>query len=323
VINAQVYCTEQELIDDLGLNGRETRLYDRILAASAFIAKRIGQFIPTSETRGFQGEGAESLYVDPLLAITSVSNNSTAVTDYDAFPVNRYWTNGPYTRLISESIDWDVVDVAGSWGKYSESTSVSTETVTQLSGDTTLVLANGANASPGMVLLVGSEQELVTGWGAASAAVSQLNGAIDDAQEEIVVDNGAEFHEGEVIQLSTEDVFVRKIRTNTLVVARGWNGTTKASHLDNAAIAVCRTVNVTRGINGTTAVAHNTVALQRYLVPQDVNWLCREMAGLMHKKAQSGFAGRVGNAETGESFYYNEFPGQIKEVARNYRITSL
>jgi len=263
------------------------------------------------------------LYVDPLLSISSVSNNSVTVTDYDPFPVNRYWPNGPYTRLISESIDWDVVDIVGSWGKYSESVSVSTETVTQLVGDTTLVVADGANITPGMVLLVGSEQELTTGWGSTSAAVSQLNGAIDEAQEEIVVDNGAEFHEGEVIQLSTEDMFVRMIRANILVVARGWNGTTKASHLDNAAIAVCRTVNVTRGVNGTTAVAHNTAALQRYLVPQDVNWLCREMAGLMHKKAQSGFAGRVGNAETGESFYYNEFPGQIKEVARNYRITSL
>jgi hypothetical protein len=319
---AQVYCTLDELIGDLNLVGNEPRLFDRIKAASTFLLRRVGQFIPTSETRDFQGNGSTSQQVDLLLAPSSVENNGTVITDYELRPLNGYWPNGPYSRVYAEMVSWDIVEIAGTWGKYGETVSTG-ETVTQLIGAATLAVANGANVSPGMVLLVEAEQELVTGWDAATTAVSQTSGAVDEAEEEITVDNGAEFHAGEVIQISTEDLFVRMVRGNILVVARGWNGTTKASHLTDSAIAVYRTVKVTRAVNGTTAAAHASAAANRYVAPEDVNWLCREMAGLMHKKAQSGFSGKVGNAELGETFYYNEFPSQIKEVQKNYRVTQL
>lgn len=320
--SAQVYCTMDELIADLDLPGIQPKLFDRIKAASTFLSRRVGQFIPTTEARDYQGNGSCSLNIDPLLSVTSITNNSTAITDYELWPLNSYWENGPYTRIYSDLVSWDVAVVTGSWGKYSETEALG-ETVTQLVGATTLAVANGANVSPGMVLLIGSEQELATGWSTASAATSLLNEAVDDSEEEIDVDNGAEFNAGEVIQVGTEDMYVRMARGNTLVVGRGWNGTTRAAHLENAAIAVYRTVNVTRGVNGTTAAAHTSAAASRYLPPGDVNWLCRQMAGLMHKKAQSGFSGKVGNAELGETFYYNEFPGQIKEIQKNYRITQL
>ena len=318
----QLYCTMDELISDLGLNGEQAGLFARIQSASRFIYRRIGQFIPTTETRDYQGNGATSQYVDFLLSLTTLTNNGTTITDYDLYPLNAWWENGPYTRIEAD-VSWDVVVATGSWGKWSETESLG-ETVTQLVGATTLAVADGSKISPGMALALGSEQELVTGWNAtATAATSLLNEAVDASEEEIDVDNGTEFNPGEVIQLSTEDCYIRMVRSNTLVVARGWNGTTKQTHAENDAIGVYRTVNVTRAVNGTTAAAHTTAALSRYVPPADVNWLCRQMAGLAFKKAQSGFSGKVGNAELGEVFYYNEFPSQIKEVARNYRVTQL
>jgi hypothetical protein len=322
MIVAQVYCTLDELISDLNLVGNEAKLLDRIKAASTFIFRRIGQFIPIVETRSYQGNGSTTQQVDPLLSASSVTNNGTTITDYDLYPLNGYWQNGPHTRLEADVASWDVVEVDGAWGKYLESVSIG-ETVSQLVNATTLTVANGANISPGMVLLLESEQELITGWGAATAATSLLAEALDEAEEEITVDDGTEFNEGEVIQISTEDCLVRMVRGDVLVVGRGWNNTTKQTHADDSPISVYRTVTVTRAVNGTTAAAHTTVAASRYVPPEDVNWLCRQMAGLMHKKAQSGFSGRVGNAETGESFYYNEFPSQIKEVKRNYQVTQL
>lgn len=322
MIVAQLYCTLDELIDDLGLEGNQPRLMDRIRSASRFLYRRVGQFLPTLETRNYQGNGSTAQLIDPLLALTSVKNNGVAITDYDLFPLNGYWANGPFTRIESEVAAWDVVEVAGMWGKYSETESLG-ETVTQLETATTLAVANGAILSPGMVLLIESEQEQVTGWGAATAATSLLDGAIDASEEEITVDDGTEFNEGEVIQISTEDCKVRMVRGDVLVVARGWNGTTKQSHLDDSPIGIYRTATVERGVNGTTAAAHSGKSLSRYLPPDDVNWLCRQCAGLAFKKAQSGFAGKVGNAELGETFYYNEFPSQIKEVKHNYRITQL
>ncbi len=110
---------------------------------------------------------------------------------------------------------------------------------------------------------------------------------------------------------------------NVLVLDRGWNRTTRKAHLDDASISVFRTFTVERGVNGTTAAIHSNKSISRCMVPWDVNWLCRQIAGLMRMKAASGFAGKIGNADTGETFYQNEFPDLIKKIERNYRIVSL
>jgi hypothetical protein len=321
--NAQLYCTLDELITDLNLNGIQPRLFDRIQAASRFINRRFGNFIPMVETSHFRDIGIRQLRLpSPILSIQGALNNGVAVTDYDLYPENRYWQNGPYTRIEAQSFAWDEVEITGHWGMYEETASLG-ESVSQLVGATTITVTNGYLLSPGMVLLIGDEQELVTGVSSPTAATSVLVGDITEADEEITVTDGSEFNEGEVIQLSTEDCCIRMIRGNTLVVARGWNNTTKAAYLNGSAIYVYRSYIVERGVNGTTAAAHESAALFRYAIPEDVNWLCRQIAGLMHKKAQSGFAGKVGSAELGETFYFNEFPGQGKEIARNYRIVSL
>jgi hypothetical protein len=324
---AQTYCTLAQLVEDLKLNGDEPQLFSRIQAASRFIQRRFGNFIPITGAKTY---GVRMLHadvqIDPCLAVTAITNDGTAVTDYVMKPDNRHWDNGPYTRIYSESVGWDEddIDVTGRWGKYEETEAVAVSAITQATAsETTLVVSNGSLISQGMALLIGSEQELVTGYGAVTLATSQLNGAIAAADEEITVDNGAEFKEGEVILLSTEDVYIRKIRGNVLVCARGYNGTTKASHLTDLAISVYRTYAVTRGANGTTAAIHTTAAVSKYVVPDDINWLCRQIAGLMRMKAASGFAGKVGNAELGETTYYKEFPTEIKDIERNYRIVQL
>lgn len=318
---AQVYCTEAELIADLGLNGRAPRLFDRIQAASRFINRRFGHFIPVTETRNHLLNGM-TLFTSPILSISEVKNNDAVVTDYDAYPLERYWANGPYTRLEANSFAWEDVDITGRWGKYEETADLGIA-ATQLITAATLSVADGSLLSPGAVLLIDDEQELVIDYGPATAATSLLAGAVTASDEAITVDNGAEFYTGEVIQLSNEDCYIRAIRGNVLICGRGWNGTAKEAHANDLPISVYRTYVVNRAVNGTIAAAHTSAAVSRYVVPDDINWLCREIAGLMHKKAQSGFSGKVGNAELGETFYFNEFPSQIKEVARNYRIVQL
>jgi hypothetical protein len=322
-VSEQIYCTLGELIADLKLPGDEPRLFERIQAASAFIARRVGNFLPMTAARDYDAALGYDVRVDPLLALTAISNNGVSVTlsDCSLYPLSRYWDNGPYTRIHNELVSWDEVTATGRWGLYEETAALG-ETVTQLIADTTLAVADGASLSPGMVVLVESEQELVTAVGSATTATSKLNGALDEAEEEIDVDNGAEFNRGEVIQLSTEDCCIRMVRGNTLVCSRGWNGTTKIAHLDDAAIGVYRTYTVKRAANGATATAHTSKAAYRYVVPADVNWLVREMAGLMREKAAHKFAGRIDNAAD-ETLFINEFPSQIKEIKKNYRITQV
>lgn len=325
----RLYCTQAELVDDLHLAGSEPRLTDRIEAASAFIERRIGNFIPITATRTFDGANRPSIQVRDLLAAATVTYNGTAwtSTQYNLYPLSRCWQNGPYSRIeayqASFAVKPGILSILGRWGLYEETLDLG---VTGTQADTTgtsLAVANGSLLSPGMLLVLGTEQEQVLSVGATTAATSLLNGTITATDENITVDNGAEFFAGEVIRLGTEDCYIRAIVGHILVTTRGWNGTTRAAHLDDLAIGVYRTYTVKRGVSGTTAATHAAAAISRYVVPPDVNWLVRQIASLMRMKAASGFAGKTGNAELGETFYFNEFPSQIKEIRKNYRIASL
>lgn len=321
MINAQIYCTVQDVIDDLRLTGDEPGLFSRIQAASRFVNRRFGDFIPVLATRKYRGFKPD-LHIDPLLSVTSISNDGVAVTNYELHPLNKHWENGPYTRLVSDYSWGEEVQIIGQWGKWTgaESTGL---TSTQTDSASTLVVTDASFLSPGAVLKLGDEQELIVSYGSPTTATSKLNGAVAVTDEFITVDNGAEFIQGEVIRVSTEDMLVRGISGHVLWVMRGYNQTVKQAHLDDSAIGIYRTFNVVRSVNGTTAAAHVSATIYKYFVPADVNWLVRQIAGLMRSKAASGFAGKVGNAELGETFYFNEFPQQVKDIARNYRITQI
>lgn len=330
---AQIYCTVGELADDLRLPGEEAALLDRVKQASAFVRNELGDFIPVTEARTYvPDESREILKVDPLLAITSITVDGTALTtsDYRLLPTNRHWRNGPYTHIQRLDAEWgaeDEIVITGRWGMY-ELTGATGVSGTLAAADTsTLVLTNGAILSPGMVVLIETEQILVTAGNGGidspgtTAATSLTAEAIAVGDEEFNVDSGAEFKTGEVIRIGSEDMRILRITSNTLTVRRAYNNTAQAAHADDSAIGVYRTYNITRGVNGTTAAAHAAKAIYKFTIPEDVKWLTRQIAGLMRMKAASGFSGRAGNTELGEAFYVNEFPRyQVKEVKLHYRL---
>jgi hypothetical protein len=338
MIPAQIYCTAKQVLAEIKLRG-STDLVDvmeRIEAASMAIQNRdlAGNytFIPITEVRKFgkrRGYEDRPLVVGPLLSFTSLVNDGETITDYHLKPYNREWANGPYTTIETEGAwanDDDVV-ITGKWGLYEETVGLEPTATQTTSSETTLVVTNGSLLSPGMVLLIGDEQELVTGGAgsvnspAAAVATSKLNGAITSELTEITVDNGGEFHPGEVIQIGLEDVSIWKINGNLMAVERGWNGTNAADHVDDSVINIYRTFLVTRGVNGTPAASHSATAIYQYVVPNTVNWLCRQIAVLMRMKAESNFTGVTANAEMGQGKYYSEFPpNQMDEVLRPFKL---
>jgi hypothetical protein len=62
--------------------------------------------------------------------------------------------------------------------------------------------------------------------------------ALDSSETGVDVSSGTVFSPGMTILVDTEQMYVTSIATNTLTVVRGVNGTTAASHLTAAAIAV-------------------------------------------------------------------------------------
>jgi hypothetical protein len=248
----QWYCTVREVMEDLGtLDAEPVNFVRFVRSASQTLAGRVGDFIPVTIARFYDALRGANAWVDPLLSITSIVNNTDtlAVTDYDLMPSGRHWLNGPYSRICLEAKAWtDDVTITGAWGKYTlaEDTGV-TGTHTGAT-DTTLTTSGLSTISPGAILLI--ESELV----AVMACLTTV------------------------------------------------------------------TYTVERGINGTTAVVHSTKAVYRQVVPDDVNYLAREMAALAYKKSLTGYTGRAGDTQMGESWYINEFPQAIKDLRRMYQI---
>lgn len=339
----RLYCHLEQVRSDLGKPGEsvtatEESLIASIQAASDFIDQKLGMFIPLTETRRFDGTGRVDLQIDLLL---TDEDNTTIIHDGDTldasdvlfYPRSRYWENGPFSRIAIDpdasnlnvwTRERDIVSVDGGWGKYEE-TIATGESITQADATTTeLTAANGANISPGMILLIEAEQELVQSTGAATDSTGELNGEITADVDVITMDDGSKVNVDEVIQIDVEDMRVLKINTNEVFVERSWNGTTAATHATATQVNVYRTFVAKRGINGTTAAAHDNKVASRYIPPNDINWLCRQIAGLMIKKAQSGFAGKTANIELGEVFYTDEFPRKpIAEIKKNYRVVQL
>lgn len=333
----QYYCSISEILADLTLDGirDEAKLMQFVRSASQVISRR-GHLIPTTEQRKYDGNGETDLWIDELLAITAFSllDGDTVYTltsaDYLLHPANRWWEHGPYTRLEVDADSTQIgtwikgqqnVQITGHWGLYEETRATAVTVASQDISSTSLAVSNGAGISPGMLLLIGTEQEAVEATGAASDSATNMSEALDNSEEDVDVVSAAVLNVGEIIKIDFEQMKVLDIVSNTLLVARGYNGTKRTTHLTNADVYVYRTFTVTRAANGTTAAIHTTADISRYIAPDEVNYLARQIAGLMLKKSQSGWAGKVGNAETGETFYQNEFPRDpIKEIMSHYTV---
>lgn len=335
----RLYCTVDELLSELDAEGvkafSEARILDKIRSSSEWITRNIGGFIPLADTRNFDGDGSNELDVDPLLAVTmlTVDGVSIASTEYLLYPLNRLWDGGPYLRLV---IDPDATalfsfprvrnanEIAGRWGLYEDHQATGASVASQEVGATTLTVDNGGLISAGAVLLIEDEQQLVTGREAPTDSTANTNEAFAADDDVLTVTDGTQVKVGEIIRVNFEQMKILDVSGNDLLVIRGWNRTKRAAHLTAQDVYVYRTYTVKRGVNGTTAAEHTAKAVERYHPPADVSWLCRQMAGLMLKKADSGFSGRVGNEATGETFYYSEFPkGVIENVKNNYFVPRL
>jgi hypothetical protein len=330
----RLYCTVDELLADLESEGVRnysmSRILDKVQSASAWIEKKIGQFIPTTETRTYDGSGENELYIGPLLSLTELQHDGTVISESELlfYPLDRLWKNGPYIRV---AVDPDstvlgtflqkraVLQISGQWGLYSATKSTGATVASQDDSSTSLVVDDGSLVSVAAVLLIGSEQELVDGIGAPTDSTAALDGEITSEDEIITLDDATQISAGEVIRIGFEQMKALDISGNDVLVVRGWNRTKRITHATATAVYVYRTFTVQRGVNGTTAAEHTDAAISRYVAPDDIRWLCKQIAGLMLKKADSGFSGKAGNADTGETFYYNEFPkGTIENIEAAY-----
>lgn len=329
---ARPYASLLDVLDDLELDGVKShaKLYRFINAASMVIDKR-GKFVPVTETRTFDGSGRVTQEIDNLLALTSISLDGTvlAASAYVLLPHNKHWQHGPYNAIeLTNRGLWpnarpSGVVIAGQWGLYADAIALSA-TATQAANALTLIASAAPDLSPGVILDLDGEQEVVTGYADPLALGATLNGAIDDAQATLTLNGSDLVQRGEILRCGFEQLRALDVNGAAVSVVRGWNATARAAHSNGTAVSIYREFTVLRAANGTAPAAHNGATLRRVLPPYDVRYLCEQIAALMFKKSAGGFAGKTGNAELGEVFYHNEFPKDpIKAVMTNYRIVTI
>ena len=327
------YCSLLDVVDDLEIDGVRSldKLTRFIEAASQVIDKR-GQFVPLTETRRFDGTGSPTLWIDELLSVTRLTYNGVTLNpaDYVLRPTRRHWPHGPYTSIeLTNQGVWaktvpNIVTIEGVWGLYSDTLDVGATATQDTNNTTTLTVSTASAISPGCVLLLGTEQEIVTAYDAPADFNLTLSDDLDTVQPDFNISDGNAVSVGEIFRIDSEQFRVLDITDDTALTVRGWNGTTRAAHDANTDLDVYRTFKVARAVNGTTLADHNGVDVLRVVPPADVRYLCEQIAALMLKKAQGGFAGKTGNVELGEVFYQDEFPSDpLKTIMTNYRIVTI
>lgn len=332
----RLYCSIQEIVNDLSplTGGNEASLLEAIRLASEYIDLELGAFIPYTEAKRFDGNGRDKLFVPPLLSVTSLVDDTVThqTTDYLLYPRSKHWENGPYSWIqhdpdgnyASWSDELDIIVITGSWGKYNKT--VDTGATVQnnpltISG-TALTVADGSKISVGMVLKIESEQVLVTATGAVTAAVTTVTEPVTASDDSITLASAVLVAAGEVIRIDLEKMKILDINATTKVasVARGWDGTKKTTHADNASVDVYRTYTISRAVNGTTAAQHvQTTAISRYIPPANIKRLCIMIASLWKRLADAQYAGRTANVELGQVLYNDAFPKrELEEIRKMY-----
>lgn len=337
MISVQCYATLADLAADLESGNFPADALGRfLLPASDYIREAVGSFIPETKTLKMRGKATAPtlLFTAPLLNPTAIINGgiTLAAADYVLKPEARHWPDGPYSWLeIPETAQnhtiwayWlaEGVEISGLWGMYNKTkASGATLAAQQLDTAGTLQVDDGGKLSPGNLVLIESEQQFIDGYSSPATATT-LAAAVDGSTEELSLVNGALVKVGEQARLDFELVLVLTIQGNKAQVVRGWGATKKTSHSTGTNVEAYRTYTVQRGVNGTSAATHaQGLAAQVYQVPAQVNYMTRQVAILMMKKAESGYAGKTGNEALGTTFYFHEFPrDELDRVKRNYYI---
>ncbi len=337
----QSFCSVDEIYEDADSRGawNEARVFEKVMAASQFLAMRAGRFLPVTETRtmGAPRVSGRIFLSFPVTRVTGIVNSGVSLSgsDYLLLPDGRHWDSGPYTmievdpdanNLLAWDTDPDGIVITGNVGKYEATRTLSATLAAAIESTsaTAMRVSDGSQVSPGMVLLLGTEWIFVKATAAPVASVTTLSAALDAKDEIITVADGSLLHVGEIIRMGVEQARVLDINGNTVALQRGWNKTTKTTHSISSNVDVYRNFTIERGVNGSTAATHLiNAAMSRQVVPEDVNGLARKIATRMLKDASSGYSGRVGDDQTGQSIYTYIMPHELDEFLDAYRIANV
>lgn len=292
------------------------------------------RFYPYTGTRYFDYPNDNSrspswrlwLGQNEAISITSLTSGGTSVSsqDYNLEPGDY---GPPFDRVEinrSSSASFRAGDtpqrsigITGVFGYDDTSTAVGTLSGLINDSVTTLTLSNGASIGVGSILKIESERLLVTErqWVDSGEVIeTALNGQNNNVSLDVF--DESLFTIGETVLIDSEKMLIVDITENTLLVKRAWDGSTLATHADNAEIHVSRVFTVTRGALGTTAASHNNgVSVRVQVIPGLIRELTIAEAINFLLQESSGYARISGSGENSQE-YTGRGLNEIRKLAR-------
>jgi hypothetical protein len=121
-----------------------------------------------------------------------------------------------------------------------------------------MLIPNSTLVGVGDLVTIGTERVIVTGKTlATTTATVSGTPAAQTGERSITVSDGTLIHEGELIAIDSERMFVESVAGNVLTVKRAENGSLLAAHANGATVYAPRACTIARGQTGTTAAAHS------------------------------------------------------------------
>lgn len=308
-----------------------------------------GAFYPVTETRLYRWPqpglyDARRLWLDQsLIAVTTLqtqaqntSPTTIASSDFFLEPNN---SGPPFNRIeidLSSTAAFEAGDtpqrsisVAGRWG-FKEPTLSAGAVASGLSSsasDTAMVCSDGSLIDVGSTVLIESESVFISGRSFAALASILVNDGTgplaDMADTTIVVDGGTHaINDGELIRIDDEVMYVVSTTTTVLTVARAYDGTALATHANDTAIHIQRTLTIERGANGTTASTHaDDTAISLYEVPFPIKSLVTQEVVAAYHQEQSGMGRVIGAGDQQREWSGDSLHMARKSVYGAYRRT--
>ena len=289
---------------------RATHIDRALQSASRSLETRLHRhFYPLTETVTFQdpyplafsgSSWAFGFYLErDLRSVTAVTVDGTAVasTDYSLHP-SKY--GPPYSAIDLPSFVGVTTVINGLWG-YSADTKTGGTITANISTTTatTLSCSDASLVGIGDLILINSEQMVVTGRATADTTTN-TNGALtaDIAEQTVTVGDGTAIKLGETITIDTERMLVTNIVTNDLTVERAYDGSTLAAHSDATDVYAARTLTVVRGQVGTTATIHTSAdTITVNVPPAEIVEACIAETLTLLEQESSGYGRVIGSGE--------------------------
>lgn len=334
--------------------GQYNDAIDRVLEASSRDIDRWTRrnFIPKTQTRLFRWPQkrpglATVLWLDQdLLSVTTLqtkAQNTSPTTisssDYFLEPNNPEPDGGTrYNRIEldeSSTASFEAGDtpqrsisVAGSWGWANETKSAGSvdDSGGISASDTTLIVSDASAIDVGDTLLIDSEQVFVSDrdFAARGSILLDMAGnlAAQNNTTTVTLDSSHGIVAGEIIRINSEQMYVVSVSTNNLTVIRAWDGSVLASHSNNAAIHVNRTLTIERGLNGTTAASHSdSASITKYSPSSDIaRWCLAEALATYHQES-AGWGRQIGTGDAATELSGRELTQLRTSMVSYYRKT--